>query len=156
MTVLYIMVPSIAEHKKRYCCLGIHLQCMYCSVLSLPVMTVCKECLFFITNWQIQNVCTFSLWNGSSFTWHQPCNNQIMLSIHHLVDIKKRRKKCYKRLQSLFENHIVQELRESRGGRPGLSVLTRLLVSMDVKLYWTVLRHWSQLVPNMSPDIWGH
>ena len=22
--------------------------------------------------------------------------------------------------------------------------------------YWTVLRHWSQLVPNMSNDIWGH
>ena len=31
-----------------------------------------------------------------------------------------------------------------------------LLVSVDVKNYWTVLRHWSQLVPNMSTDIWGH
>ena len=51
---------------------------------------------------------------------------------------------------------IVQELCESRGGRPGLSVLTSLLVSVDVKNYWTVLRHWSQLVPNMSADIWGH
>ena len=53
---------------------------------------------------------------------------------------------------------IVQELFESRGGRPGLSVLTSLLVSVDVdvKLYWTMLRHWSQLVPNMSTDIWGH
>ena len=51
---------------------------------------------------------------------------------------------------------IVQELCESRGGRPGLSVLTSLLVSVDVKNYWTVLRHWSQLVPNMSDDIWGH
>ena len=30
---------------------------------------------------------------------------------------------------------IVQELCESGGGRPGLSVLTSLLVSMDVKLY---------------------
>ena len=30
---------------------------------------------------------------------------------------------------------IVQELCESRGGRPGLSVLTRLLVAVDVKLY---------------------
>ena len=28
-----------------------------------------------------------------------------------------------------------QKLRESRGGRPGLSVLTRLLVSVDVKIY---------------------
>ena len=32
---------------------------------------------------------------------------------------------------------IVQELCESRGGRPGLSVLTSLLVSVDVKIYWT-------------------
>ena len=30
---------------------------------------------------------------------------------------------------------IVHELCESRGGRPGLSVLTSLLVSVDVKLY---------------------
>ena len=30
---------------------------------------------------------------------------------------------------------IVQELCESRSGRPGLSVLTRLLISVDVKLY---------------------
>ena len=44
-------------------------------------------------------------------------------------------------------NLIVQELCESRGGRPGLSVLTSLLVSVDVKIYCTVLRHWSQLVP---------
>ena len=44
--------------------------------------------------------------------------------------------------------------RSSRlGGSPGLSVLTSLLVSVDVKNYRTVLRHWSQLVPNMSTDI---
>ena len=30
---------------------------------------------------------------------------------------------------------IVQELCESRGGRPELSVLTSVLVSVDVKLY---------------------
>ncbi len=48
---------------------------------------------------------------------------------------------------------IVQELCESRGGRPGLSVLTSLLVSVDVKIYCTVLGHWSQLVPNMFHDI---
>ena len=33
-----------------------------------------------------------------------------------------------------FLEPIVQELCESRGGRPGLSVLTSLLVSVDVKL----------------------
>ena len=37
---------------------------------------------------------------------------------------------------------------ESRGGRPGLSVLTSLMVSVDVKQYWTMLTHLSQLVPN--------
>ena len=52
-----------------------------------------------------------------------------------------------------LQESIVQELCESRGGLPGLSVLTNLLVSVDVKIYWTVLRHWSQLVPNMSDDI---
>ena len=51
---------------------------------------------------------------------------------------------------------VRQELWENRGGRPGLSVLTSLLVvSVDVKLYWTMLRHWSQLGPNMSTDIWA-
>ena len=56
-------------------------------------------------------------------------------------------------LASVDVNGIVQELCESRGGRPGLSVLTSLLVSVDVKLYRTMLRHWSQLVPNMSTNI---
>ena len=51
---------------------------------------------------------------------------------------------------------IVQELCESCGGRPGLSVLTSLLASVDVKIFLTVLRHWSQLVPNKSADIRGH
>ena len=54
---------------------------------------------------------------------------------------------------NVFLMRIVQELCESRGGRPGLSVLTSLLVSVDVKIYCTVLRHWSQLVPKMSHDI---
>ena len=34
-----------------------------------------------------------------------------------------------------MHGNIVQELCEGRGGRPGLSVLTSLLVSVDVKLY---------------------
>ena len=36
---------------------------------------------------------------------------------------------------NLYGLVIVQELCESRGGRPGLSVLTSLLVSVDVMLY---------------------
>ena len=35
----------------------------------------------------------------------------------------------------LLLEYIVQELCESRGGRPGLSVLMSLLVSVDVKIY---------------------
>ena len=60
---------------------------------------------------------------------------------------------CIYLLLSYIHPIIVQELCESRGGRPELSVLTSLLVSVDVKIYCTVLRHWSQLVPNMSHDI---
>ena len=55
--------------------------------------------------------------------------------------------------RTLLQTSIVQELCESRGGRPGLSVLTNLLFLVDVKLYRTMLRYWSQLVPNMSTDI---
>ena len=50
----------------------------------------------------------------------------------------------------------VQEMCESRGGRPGLSALTSLMVSVDVKLYCTMLTDWSQLVPSMSTDVPGH
>ena len=39
---------------------------------------------------------------------------------------------------------------ESRGGRPGLSVLTSLTVSVEVKQHWTMFMHWSQFVPNKS------
>ena len=39
---------------------------------------------------------------------------------------------------------IVQELCESRGGRPGLSVLTSLMISLDVKQY--ILNHAHALV----------
>ena len=35
----------------------------------------------------------------------------------------------------LHSSPIVQELCESRGGRPELSVLTSILASVDVKLY---------------------
>ena len=31
-----------------------------------------------------------------------------------------------------------------------------LMVSVDVRQHWTMLRHWSQFVPNMSTDIRGH
>ena len=37
--------------------------------------------------------------------------------------------------QSLLDILIVQELCDSRGGRPGLSVLTSLLGSVDLKIY---------------------
>ena len=49
---------------------------------------------------------------------------------------KKKLKRLYTHRHGQSDTtHIVQELCESRGGRPGLSVLTSLLVSVDVKLY---------------------
>ena len=38
----------------------------------------------------------------------------------------------------------------------GFPSLINLTVSVDVKQHRTVLRHWSQFVPNMSTDIRGH
>ena len=42
---------------------------------------------------------------------------------------------CYNITFICTPTFIVQELCESRGGRPGLSVLTIRLVSVDVKIY---------------------
>ena len=59
-------------------------------------------------------------WNMlSSFMWHQPCYNQTAPWVDCWIC-----KTCYKKLQSLVQNLQVQELCESWGGRPGLSVLT--------------------------------
>ena len=85
--------------------------------------------------------------------------NRITASI--LKQVSKH-KKVQKNAYLLCHGHtickiIFQELCESRGGRPGLSVLTSLLVSVDVQdSIEPCFRHWSQLVPNMSTDIWGH
>ena len=49
--------------------------------------------------------------------------------------MKNRSGNIKQKLKSFQIVIIVQELCASRGGRPGLSVLTSLLVSVDVKLY---------------------
>ena len=51
---------------------------------------------------------------------------------------------------------LVQELCESRSGRPELSVLTSLLVSVDVKNYCTVHRAPSLICQLTSEDIEHH
>ena len=54
-----------------------------------------------------------------------------------VADVKENRRvggRCRAAVQKTLL-YIVQELCESRGGRPGMSVLTSLLVSVDVKLY---------------------
>ena len=67
--------------------------------------------------------------DGSSFMGHQPCQR---IKYTTSVDVENRAMKSW----SLMQKHIiVQELCESRGGRPGLSVLTSLMVSVDVKIY---------------------
>ena len=90
-----------------------------------------------------------------SFSWH-PITTTQHLSWKNCTGFPFQNVLSIKSLVCVSVLYIVQELCESRGGHPGLSVLTSLMVSVDVKNYWTVLRHWSQLVPNMSTDIWGH
>ena len=55
-----------------------------------------------------------------------------------------------------YFQYRVQELCGSQGGRPGLSVLRSLTVSVDVKQHWTTLRHWPRFAPNILTDIRGH
>ena len=58
------------------------------------------------------------------------------ITCEHSESARERRIALYKSdPHTHTHTHIVQELCESRGGRPGLSVLTSLLVSVDVKLY---------------------
>ena len=56
-------------------------------------------------------------------------------SLMYSESARERRTAVYKSDQHMTKAFIVQELCESRGGRPGLSVLTSLLVSVDVKIY---------------------
>ena len=91
---------------------------------------------------------------GSSHPWSGEWHHTMQYSA--IVPMMKFIWQQLKAQLNLKHYIIVQELCESPGGRPGLSLLTSLLVSVDVKIYWTLLRHWSQLVPNMSTDIWGH
>ena len=64
--------------------------------------------------------------------WHEPCQR---CKYTTSVDIQTQRPFTH------VESHRVQELCENRGGRPGLSVLMSLTVSVDVKQHWTVLQY---------------
>ena len=52
--------------------------------------------------------------DDSSFTWHQPRNNQIGVSVRHFGAIKNTR---YKRIQSLIQNHMRQRYERSESVR---------------------------------------
>ena len=69
---------------------------------------------------------TPSLRSPSSGGWHRPAYITLV-AIEALA--------VYISIIQSWETLIVQELCESRGGRPGLSVLTSLMVSVDVKQY---------------------
>ena len=90
--------------------------------------------------------------------WRLWCRQQNLYVLSHFCTPHHRSRSCDQLWSNLSVTSLSHssKLCESRGGRPGLAVLTSLMVSVDVKLYWTMLRHWSQLVPNMPTDIWGH
>ena len=56
-------------------------------------------------------------------------------SVRDRAGTRSGRRTLYIVFLSQLVSGIVQELCESRGGRPGLSVLTSLLFSVDIKLY---------------------
>ena len=67
-------------------------------------------------------------------------------------------------IKAIIIYHIVQELCESRGGRPGLSVLISLTVSVDVKQHFnqedtkldfttTIIRHLLLASMNLSRGV---
>ena len=93
--------------------------------------------------WCTQNVRQ----DGSCFTWHQPRSNQVALYISNHFDGHS--ETSYKRPQPLSQSpsHSSGAVWESKW--PSWpSVLTSLLVSVDVKLHLTILTHRSQLAPN--------
>ena len=62
-------------------------------------------------NWCIIVWCAENVhWDGSSFTKHQPCNNQTALWVHHFDGYSKIH---HKKRQSPADNHTWQEPRES-------------------------------------------
>ena len=68
-------------------------------------------------------------------------------SIYRLKALLQEDNECRSRTD---QSSRVQELCESRGGRPGFPILMSLTVSVDVKQHWIMLTHCWQFVPNMS------
>ena len=57
-----------------------------------------------IVNWCMVAWCAQNLHqDGSSFRWHQPCNNQIVLSLHHFVGYWKM---CYNFILFLMKDAV--------------------------------------------------
>ena len=59
-----------------------------------------------MVEWGTQTLCR----DGSSFTWHQPRNNQTVLSVHHFCGYSKR---AMKRIHSIIQNHMRHKRSES-------------------------------------------
>ena len=62
-------------------------------------------------------------------------NHTLPIQRGRVMNLPYEDKLCTKCSSADIGDVIVQELCESRGGRPALSVLTSLLVSVDVKIY---------------------
>ena len=98
-------------------------------------MHACVCVCMIITDTTLQLDCQMTKAQGTYGWWCQVH----ALSIHsnHKKNWIKQRRLCGHTKTELAScsHSIVQELCESRGGRPGLSVVTSLLVSMDIKNY---------------------
>ena len=129
--------------------------CLYLKQNSPKIVSLVQKCDVF-SRFRSNLVTVYGKYTLTTKCSMWPHDNKSCFPLRPLLFKKKKKKLTVsvdvKHHVYLEETGIVQELSESRGGRPGLSVLTSLLDSVDVKLYWTMLRHWSQLVPNMSTE----
>ena len=76
--------------------------------------------------------------DGSSFSWHQPCNNQIVLSVHHFAGYYTTH---YKRIQSLIQSHMQHQCSES--SKPAQKQSQYIFISPSTDPSIHPLTHWS-------------
>ena len=106
----------------------------------------------YVHTWFIS--CTFVRWLSTRITLRYLSVSASYCHVKHNFRLHMAEfcvlKRVWLTVAPMLHRSRVQELCESRGGRPGLPVLMSLIVFMDIKQQWTMHTHWWQFAPNMS------
>ena len=110
---------------------------MHLTYVALHEVTWCMAvwCTQKPPRWQQFQALSVHQFEGYSKTRYKKLFTHGEITCERSESARERRIALYKSDQQQLQLLIVQELCESRGGRPELSVLTSLLVSVDVKNY---------------------